>query len=96
MPGQTFVSVAAGRRRVNTGLWPPALPYTLSMLRYRITADAYHKMAEAGLIGGDERTELLEGELYRMRPIGPQHLRAVGRLNAALIHALGDKAFVSV
>lgn len=66
------------------------------MMRYRITAEAYHKMAEAGLIGGDERVELLEGELYRRSPTGPQHLRAVGRLNAALIRALGEEAFVSV
>ncbi len=37
-------------------------------------------MAEAGILGEDDRVELLDGRLVAMSPIGPAHLHCVNRL----------------
>lgn len=62
----------------------------------RFTVAEYHRMAEAGIIGRDERVELIEGEIIEMAPIGGPHIRAVNRLNRLLLRAVGDRAEVSV
>jgi len=37
---------------------------------YRFTVDEYHRMAEAGLLGEDERVELIGGEIIAMAADG--------------------------
>jgi hypothetical protein len=49
----------------------------------RFTADGYHRMAEAGILGEDERVELLDGAVLEMRPVGDRHVGAVGRCGEA-------------
>lgn len=52
-------------------------------LRRKFTIAEYTKMAEQGILGGtlgDERTELLYGEIFRMMPIGPPHSECVTEL----------------
>jgi Uma2 family endonuclease len=39
--------------------------------RHRFSVADYHRMAEAGLLGEEERVELLDGEVVEMTPIGP-------------------------
>ncbi|MBI2898358.1 MAG: Uma2 family endonuclease [Deltaproteobacteria bacterium] len=41
--------------------------------RRRFTADEVIRMAEAGILGRDDRVELLEGELVVVPPQGPEH-----------------------
>jgi Uma2 family endonuclease len=48
---------------------------------YRFSVDEYHKLGEAGILGEDDRIELLHGELVIMSPIGPRHNHAVRKLN---------------
>jgi len=45
-----------------------------------LTVEEYHRMAEAGILGEDDRVELLDGRLIAMSPIGPAHLHCVNRL----------------
>ncbi|MFN0124074.1 MAG: Uma2 family endonuclease [Blastocatellia bacterium] len=52
--------------------------------RYLISTDLYHQMIATGVLGEDERVELLEGELIKMSPIGPRHAGVVDRLNRLL------------
>jgi hypothetical protein len=62
----------------------------------RFTADEYMRMAEAGILGEDERVELIRGEILIMSPIGPRHCTAVDRFNYLLVTALGARAWVRV
>ena len=60
------------------------------------TVDDYHRMSEAGILSADERTELIEGVVVTMSPIGAPHFVAVLRLDQLLRVAVGDRAVVSV
>jgi Uma2 family endonuclease len=60
-----------------------------------ITTDEYRRMAEAGIIGADERVELLDGLLVEMPPIGVPHVFAHGLVVEHLIERLGRKFFVA-
>lgn len=45
------------------------------------TVPEYHRMAEAGVFGADERVELLDGQVVAMAPIGPRHALTVDVLS---------------
>ena len=64
--------------------------------RRQITVDDYHRMGEVGLIGPDERIELIEGEIIDMAPIGSDHASCVNRLTSLLAHAVQGKGILSV
>lgn len=64
--------------------------------RRRFTADEYVRMAEAGILGEDERIELIRGEILIMSPIGMRHNAFVDRFNYLLVTALGRRAWVRV
>lgn len=53
-------------------------------------------MAEVGLLPPDVRTELLEGEIINMAPIGIRHAECVNRLNMLFAVRLADRVVVSV
>jgi Uma2 family endonuclease len=63
---------------------------------HRLTVDDYYRMAEAGVLSPDDRTELIEGEIIDMAPIGSAHADVVRLLNQRLMEAAGDTAVVSV
>jgi len=64
--------------------------------RHRFTRADFHSMAEAGILGSDERVELIEGEIVDRAPIGNRHVRAVDVLTAALTSAVGNRGIVSI
>ncbi len=68
----------------------------LLLTRHRLNVDDYHRMAEAGILGDDDRVELIDGELIDMAPIGQDHAATVNGLNHALFMACGDRAVVSI
>lgn len=48
--------------------------------RWPVTVEAYHALADAGLIGPEERVELVNGQILAMSPVGGPHIALVARL----------------
>lgn len=67
----------------------------VELARRLFTIEEYHRMAEAGILGPDERVELIEGEIVEMAPIGPRHAGCVINATRLFITRLGDRAIVS-
>jgi len=64
--------------------------------RRLFTIDDYYRMAGVGILGDDDRVELLEGEIIAMPPIGPQHADEVGWLTAMFHRIFGARAHIRV
>jgi Uma2 family endonuclease len=62
--------------------------------RRRLSADQFEQMGRTGILGPDERVELLDGELIEMPPIGSRHAAAVDFLSMHFARAVGDAALV--
>lgn len=62
---------------------------------HRLTVHDYYRMAEVGVLRPDDRTELIEGEIVDMPPIGDRHGSVVRLLTTRLVRAVGDAAEVS-
>lgn len=60
----------------------------------RWSVQDYHRMSEVGMLGADERTELLDGQITLMAPKGTPHVTALHLLANALLSQLGDRALV--
>jgi len=60
----------------------------------RFTVDEYHRMAEAGILGEDDRVELLDGEIVQVSPIGARHAATVTRLEHLFHQLAGNRAIV--
>lgn len=60
----------------------------------RFTVSELHAMATSGILGQDERVELIEGEVVTMAPIGPGHGATVDIISAWLHRQLGTEAIV--
>jgi Uma2 family endonuclease len=52
-------------------------------------------MGAAGILGEDDRVELIEGEIVDMSPIGIRHIMCVNRLTRLLVESVGDHGIVS-
>lgn len=64
------------------------------MSRRRFTVAEYYCMAEAGILPPDERTELIEGEVFVMPPIGPAHSAGGSRAERTFHERLGRRAII--
>ena len=64
--------------------------------RHRVTVDEYYRMSEVGLLAPDARTELIDGEVIDMAPIGSPHSGKLDRLNYLLLAVLGESARVRI
>lgn len=62
--------------------------------RHRITADEYYRMWEQNFFAPDARTELIDGVIIEMAPIGNPHMSVVDRLVEMLVSELRGKAIV--
>jgi Uma2 family endonuclease len=66
---------------------------TLTVVRKRFTTAEFHQLATAGILGEDERFELLEGEIVAMSPVGPNHSFSVTGITE-LFYALRDSRII--
>jgi Uma2 family endonuclease len=69
-----------------------SVPERLLRTRHKFDVEDYHRMAERGVFGPEERVELIEGEIIDMAPIGHLHAGLGNRLNRFFTPRLGDRA----
>jgi hypothetical protein len=67
-----------------------------AVARRRFTIEEYHRMGEAGILGCDERLELIAGHIMVREPIGSRHAATVDRLNRLWTSRLGERVIVRV
>jgi Uma2 family endonuclease len=63
----------------------------LQRTRRRFTVTEYHQMAQAGILGEDDRVELIDGEILEMTPIGRRHAACVARLSYLFEQEMGGR-----
>lgn len=68
----------------------------LTIPRRLLSVEEYYRLGEAGVLGEDDRVELIEGEMIEMAPIGGPHMHLVNVLNRVFTAQLGEQGLVSV
>jgi len=61
---------------------------------HRFTVDEYHRMGEAGILGEDDRVELIYGVIREMSPINRSHVIATSRTRQLFADGLAGRASV--
>ena len=61
----------------------------VQLRRRAFTIEEYELLGRAGILGEDERVELIEGQIVEMTPIGPGHIWTVNRLTTAFAARAG-------
>jgi Uma2 family endonuclease len=67
-----------------------------SAFRWSFTVAEYHQLQDAGVLGEDDRVELIGGDLVMMSPIGSKHAGYVNRLTRLLVQSTESRAVVAV
>ncbi|MFM7289899.1 MAG: Uma2 family endonuclease [Planctomycetia bacterium] len=62
--------------------------------RHLISVDAFHRMGETGILGPEDRVELIEGEIIDMSPIGALHAAIVDVLARHFGRRAGESVFI--
>ena len=70
----------------------PAEPVAVS--RHRLTVADFRRMGEVGILGPEDRVELIAGEIIDMSPIGSLHAALVARLASTLGQRVGETAII--
>jgi Uma2 family endonuclease len=60
---------------------------------YRFTTDEYHRLGEAGILGEDDRVELLNGDLVVREPVGGEHRTLVDSLTILFANRIGQNRY---
>ena len=62
----------------------------------KFTVAEYYRMAEVGILGPDERVQLIEGEIIVMPPAGPGHADNVNEFNEVLAQYAPGRFRISI
>src|SRR3989442_3481508 len=68
----------------------------LPPLKGPFTVDTYQRLGELGMLGEDDRIELIDGQVVEMSPIGPGHAGCVTALTGLVGPLVAGRALVSV
>lgn len=82
---------------ISTSSWqspPDALVLDPASLKLWNVAQ-YHRLYDSGLIGSDERCELIAGQILLMSPKGTAHVLALRLLSNTLSQLIDDDTFIS-
>jgi Uma2 family endonuclease len=60
------------------------------------TVEDYYRMAEVGILGPEDRVELIDGEILQMSPLGNKHIACSNRATMLFTEAFGRAVIVSV
>jgi Uma2 family endonuclease len=94
-----FQGAATGGRHA-LGLEYDFVQRTISMRvetpKKLFTVDDYHRMAEVGILGPEDRVELIEGEIVQVSPIGSRHAATVDGITEMFVPAFLKRAIVRV
>jgi Uma2 family endonuclease len=63
--------------------------------RRRFDVAEYRRMAEASILGEDDRVELIEGEIIEVAPMGSRHAACIRRLAALFGQSAGSASIIS-
>jgi Uma2 family endonuclease len=69
---------------------------SVRLIRHRFSADDFHALARAGVLGEQDRVELVEGEIVDMTPLGRRHVAAVNLLTRRFTVGCGERAVVQI
>jgi len=72
----------------------PADPVAVS--RHRLTVADFRRMGEVGILGPDDRVELIAGEIIDMSPIGSLHAALVRAIATTLTHHARERALLAI
>lgn len=67
-----------------------------AVVRHLFSVEDYHARGCAGILGEDDRIELIEGALITMSPVGSRHMACVNRLAELFHDRLQKRAIISV
>jgi Uma2 family endonuclease len=93
-PHDHRIAAASDERAGRAGNGGVDMPVPLTTRRF--TVAEYYRMAEVGILGADERVELIEGEIIAMTASGSRHAATVSRLTRLLVPSVGDRGLVRV
>jgi Uma2 family endonuclease len=74
---------------MSVGAAPPPVPWYVPRSGfYRLSVAQFQRMIQTGILGEDDRIELLEGHLVAKMPPNPPHSNAVGNASKAIASRL--------
>jgi Uma2 family endonuclease len=68
----------------------------ISLNKRLFDIQSYHRLTEAGILGEDERVELIHGEIIEMSPVGSQRAGLVKKIRTLLGEQIGKRAMLGV
>ena len=63
---------------------------------HMFSVEDYERMVETGILGEDDRVELIQGEIVEKMTIGPSHAACVNELNRILGALLANRAIIAI